>query len=90
MCGKMAMSLLYKFSDVVKHVCYIGLGFNGFFMTGVTLMGGHYRTDIISSVGYLRLESVMPLVLCTVAYNIRGTGVILKVHQNSANPVEKW
>jgi hypothetical protein len=31
-------------------------------------MDSHYRTDVISGVGHLRLNSVMSLVLCTVCF----------------------
>jgi hypothetical protein len=51
-------------------------------------MGGHYRTNIISNVGHPRSDSVVPLVLCMVVYNIWGIGVVLQVHRNSANPAE--
>ena len=37
-------------------------------VAGATLMGGHYRTDIISGVDHLRLDSVVPLVSCKVAH----------------------
>jgi hypothetical protein len=76
-CGIMAMGLLYRLDDMVKCVCYMGLGSNGCFMAGVALMGGHYRMDIISSVGHPRSDLVVPLVLCTVVYNIQGSGVVL-------------
>jgi hypothetical protein len=66
-------------------VCYIGLGSNDYFVIGATLTGGHFRTIIISSVGHLRLDSVMPLVLYMVAYNIGGTSVILQVSRDRAN-----
>jgi hypothetical protein len=41
-----------------------GFGFNGF-MTKVQLfpIDGHYKTDVISGVGHLRLDSVMQLLL---------------------------
>jgi hypothetical protein len=71
------------------YMCYMGLKSNDFFVTGSTLMGSHYSTYIISGLGYPRSESVMLLVLWMVAYNIRGTGVILKVPQDNANLVEK-
>ena len=47
-----------------------GFGSNGF-VTKVQpfLMGDHYRMDIISGVGHPRSDSVVPLVLCTVACN---------------------
>jgi hypothetical protein len=46
------------------------------------------RSDIISSVGHLRSDSVMLLVLCMVACNSWGTDIVLQVPQDSANPVE--
>jgi hypothetical protein len=51
-------------------------------------MDGHYRMDIISSVGHLRSNLVKLLVLWTVAYNGRGTIIALSVPRDSANPVE--
>jgi hypothetical protein len=62
---------------MVKCVCYIGLVSNGCFVIGAALKGGHYRTYIISNVGHPRSDLVVPQVLCTVTYNIRGTGVVL-------------
>ena len=58
-------------------------------MAGVALTGGHYITNIISSVGQPRLDSVVPLVICTVVYNIQGTSVVLQVLRNNDNPVGK-
>ena len=55
---------------MVKCVCYIGLGFNGCFVTNAGLVGSHYRTYIINGVGHPRLDSIMPLILWMVAYNI--------------------
>jgi hypothetical protein len=60
-----------------KCMCYVGLGSIGCFVVGVALMGSHYRMDLFSSVGHQRLDSVMPLVLFTVAYNIQGVNVVL-------------
>jgi hypothetical protein len=88
-CSITTMGLLYKFDDMVKCMCYMGLGFNNYFMAGVALTGGHYKMDIISGVGQLRLDSVMPQVLCMVTYNIWGIGVILQVTRHSANLVGK-
>ena len=82
------MGLLYKLSDTVKYVCHIGLRSNGCFMTSAALMDSHYRTDIISVLGHPS-DSVVLLVLCTVAYNIWGIGVVLQVPQDSANSTEK-
>jgi hypothetical protein len=39
------------------------------FVADAALIGGHYRTDITNGVGYPRSDSVVPLVLCTVACN---------------------
>jgi hypothetical protein len=38
---------------------------------------GHYRTNIINGVGYLRSNSVVPLVLCTVVCNGWGNNIVL-------------
>jgi hypothetical protein len=54
-------------------------------MASAALTDGHYRMNIISSVGHPRLDSVIPLMLCTVAYKIRDTGVVLQVPQDSAD-----
>jgi hypothetical protein len=40
-------------------------------MAGATLMSGHCMTNIISGVGYLRSDSVMSLVLCTVDRGVK-------------------
>ena len=66
----------------------MGLGCNGCFVTGAGLMDGHYRMDIISGVAHLKSDSIMPVMLCTVAYNIRGTSVVLYVPQDNANPTK--
>jgi hypothetical protein len=64
-CGVMTMSLLYGLT-LWSNVC-VDFGSNGFMTKTQSFpMDGHYRTDIISSVGHLRSDSVMPLVLCTV------------------------
>jgi hypothetical protein len=39
-------------------------------MVNPALTGGHYRMDIISSVGHPRSDLVMPLVLCDKCQNI--------------------
>jgi hypothetical protein len=57
-------------------------------VTGATLMGGHYKMNIISVMGHSRSDSIVPLVLCKVAYNIRSTGIVLQVPWDSANLVE--
>jgi hypothetical protein len=75
----MAMGLLYRLDDMVNCVCYMGLESNGNFIAGAAFMGSYYRTYIISGMSYPRLDSVVPLVLCIVAYNIRGTSVVLQV-----------
>jgi hypothetical protein len=48
-------------------------------------MDGHYRTNIISGVGHPRLDSVVPLVLCTIPYSGWGTDSILQVPRDSTN-----
>jgi hypothetical protein len=73
------MGLLYRLNYMLKCVCYMGLGSNGCFVTGVALTDGHYKTNIISDVGHPKSESIVPLVLYMVAYNIRGTGILLQV-----------
>jgi hypothetical protein len=57
-------------------------------VAGTALKGDHYRTDIISSMGHSRSDSVVPLVLCTVACNGWGTGIVLQVTWESVIPVE--
>jgi hypothetical protein len=57
-------------------------------MAGAALTDSHYKTNIISSVGHLRSDSVVSLVLCMVMYNIRGTSAILQVPQDSVNLAE--
>jgi hypothetical protein len=69
-CGIMAMSLLYRLT--LWSVWGGGGGRGGFgsngFVTKTQLfpIDGHYRTDVISSVGHPRSDSVVPLVLSTV------------------------
>jgi hypothetical protein len=49
---------------------------------------GHHRTYIISGVGHPRSDLVVLLMICSVAYNIRGTDVVLHVPRDSANSTE--
>ena len=72
---------------MVKNVCYMGLGSYGCFMIEATFMGSHYKTDIISGVGHPRLDLIVPLVLCMVAYNIWGISIVLQVPRDSDNPI---
>jgi hypothetical protein len=76
-------------NSMVKCVCYMGLGSNDYFITGATLIGGHYRMDIISGVGHSKSDSIVLLMLCTVAYNKRAVSVVLQVSQDSAIPARK-
>jgi hypothetical protein len=85
MYGIMVMDLLHMLILCQMCVCYMGLGSNGCFMASVALTGGHYRMDIISGVGHPRSDSVVPLMLCMVTYNIWGIGVVLLVPWDSAN-----
>jgi hypothetical protein len=64
---------------MVKCVCYIDLGSNSCFVIVTTLTNDHYKTYIISGVGHLRLNSIMPLVLWMVEYNVQGTDIVLQV-----------
>jgi hypothetical protein len=67
MFGIMSMGLLYGLT-LWSNVC-VGFGSNGFVTkTQPFPMNGHYRTDVISGVGHPRLDSIMPLVSCTVCY----------------------
>jgi hypothetical protein len=43
---------------------------------------------IISGVRHPKSNLVVPLILCTVVYNIRGTSVVLKVLRDIVNPIE--
>ena len=62
------------------------------FVADAALMGGHYKTDIISIVtsgtSHPGSDLVVPLVLCTVAYNGWGTSIVLQVFRDSANTIE--
>jgi hypothetical protein len=66
-----------------------GFGSNGF-MTKVQLfpMDSHYKTNITSSGGHPRLDLIVPLVLCKVACNGWGTGIVLQVSQDNINLAE--
>ena len=59
------------------------------FLAGVALKGSHYRTNIISGVGYLSSDLVVLLVLCMVACNGWGTGIVVQVPQDSVNSANK-
>jgi hypothetical protein len=67
-----------------------GFGFNDF-VTKVQPfpMDGHYRANIISGVGHMTSNSVVPLVLCTVACNGWGTNIVLQISRDSTNLAEK-
>jgi hypothetical protein len=59
-------------------VLYRGFGSNGFVTNMQSFpMDDYYRTDIISGVGHLRSDSVLPLVLYTVACNGWGISIVL-------------
>jgi hypothetical protein len=67
MCNIMAMGILYGLT-LWSNVCVWALN-PIFFVTKMQPfpMDGHYRKDITSGVGHSRLDSVVLLVLCTVA-----------------------
>jgi hypothetical protein len=70
-------------------VLYGGFGSNGFVVKVQPFpMDDHYRTDIISSVGHLRSDLVVPLVLYMVGCNGWSTDIVLQVPQDSTNPSE--
>jgi hypothetical protein len=72
-----------------SNVCMLyGSWIQWLFVASATSKDGHYRMDIISCMGNLRLDLVVTLVLCTVACNGWGTGIVLQVSQESANPIE--
>jgi hypothetical protein len=73
------------------NMCMRGhFGSNGFVTKAQPfLMNGHYRTDIISSVGHSRSDSIVPLVLCTVAMQYPSTSIVLQVPWDNINPTEK-
>ena len=75
---------------MVKCVCDGGFESN-YFVTKVQPfpMDGHYRTDIISGVGHLWSDLVVLLVLCMLACNGWGIGIVLQVPRDNANPAEK-
>jgi hypothetical protein len=83
MCKIMVMGLLYG-----KCVLY-GLCIQWLFVVGTALMGGHYRTDIISGVGHSRSNSIVLLLICMVACIGWGIDIILQVSRDSANLIEK-
>ena len=58
------------------------------FVADAALTGDHYRTDIISGMGYLGLNSVVPLVLCTLACNGWDIDIVLQIPHDSANFAE--
>ena len=88
----MAMGLLYVLA-LWSNVCIIwGFGSIGF-MTMMQLfpMVGHYRTDVISLCGSLRIG---PDCAANVTYDMFscngwGTGIVLQVPRDSINPAEK-
>ena len=74
-----------------SNVCVLyGPWIQWLFMASAALKGGHYRTDIINGVDHSRSNSIMPLVLCTVLCNGRGTSIVLQVPRDSTNPTENW
>ena len=86
-CGIMAMSLLYMLA-LLLNVCIIEPRIQWLFMAGVAIMGGHYKTKIISSVGHPSSDSGEQLVLFTVVFNGWGIDIVLQVPRDSANLAE--
>ena len=65
-CNIMATGLLYGLTLWSMCVC-VDFGSGFMIKTQSFPMDGHCRTDVISDVGHPRSDSVMPVVLCTVA-----------------------
>jgi hypothetical protein len=86
--GIMAMCLQYMLVLWSNLYVLYGPWIQWLFVAGIALMGSHYRMDIISGVSHPRSDSVLLLVLCIVVYN-GYTSIVLQVHQNRANPIEK-
>jgi hypothetical protein len=57
-------------------------------MAGAALTGGHYRTDINSGVGHRRSDSIVLLVLRTLASNGWDIDIVLQVPLDNTNPAE--
>jgi uncharacterized membrane protein len=72
-CDIIAMGLLYR-STLWSNVCVcVGFRSNVFVIKAHPFsMDGHYRTDIISSVGHPRLDSIVPLMLYMVVVQWLG------------------
>jgi hypothetical protein len=68
--------------------CVIWAWIQWLFVAGAALTGSHYRTDIISCVSHLRSNSVVLLILCIIACNGWGTGIVLQVPRDNVNPTE--
>jgi hypothetical protein len=70
----MAMGLLYRLHIMVKCVCYTGLWIHWFRDHGATIPNGSVTIGRMSlvSVGYLRSDSIMLLMLCTVCCAMAG------------------
>ena len=84
----MVMGLLYMLTLCSMCVLYVP-SIQWLFYGQSSLNGSFYRTYIFSGVGRRRLDLIMLLVLHTIAYNIRGTGVVLQVPRDSANSARK-
>ena len=58
-------------------------------MAGAALKGGHYKMNIISGVDNLSSDSVVLLMLCTIACNGWSIDIVLQVPQDSVIPIDK-
>jgi hypothetical protein len=68
-----------------------GFGSNAFVTkTQSFLMDGHYKIDVINGVGYLRLDSVVPLVLHTVAVQWLEYRHCTTCLSEQRQPCRKW
>jgi hypothetical protein len=84
----MAMGLLYML-PLWSNAYVMWPWIQWLFVAGAALTSSQYKTNIINGMGHPRSDSVVPLVLCMVAYNDWGTDIVLQVPRNSANPAEK-
>jgi hypothetical protein len=84
--------LIIRVYFMVKCVCVCESFRSNGFVTKAQLfpMDGHYRMNIINGVGHPRLNSVVPLVLCTVAVQWLRYWHCTTGHRDNVNPNENW
>jgi hypothetical protein len=77
-CGSNGHGLTIHVSFMVKCVCYMGLWIHWFCDHGAIIPNGSVITGQTSlvGVGYSRLDSIMPLMLCTICCPMVGALVL--------------